>query len=419
MTPLTAAHRSWRVKVFVASYLSYVGYYFCRKPWTAVKHALLDGEHWSQTTIGNIGAAYLIAYAAGQFLASRVGTWIGPRKNVLIGMAVTGAVAIVMGAIVDPWLWGVLIFLTGLAQATGWSGNVGTMAGWYHRHERGRVMGVWATNFNLGALVAGWAMAGVLGVAGFRWCFFTGGIVMSVMWLQFYVLQRNRPEDVGLEPVDDPVTEIDESKIPDPPPGLSRAQWTNLLIVAAFYFCAKFIRYAIWSWAPYFLGSYYKLSESTANWYATAYDFLGLPSVFLCGWLSDKYFESRRATLAMIFMAGATVATLLMWQLYGEGVLTFVLLLAAIGLTAYGPDALLTGAGAIDIGGRSNATFAAAVISGFGSTGSVVQEVVIARVYDPKTGDLSVVFTMLTASAALATLFCGLLVWRNRRGEGV
>ncbi len=99
--------------------------------------------------------------------------------------------------------------------------------------------------------------------------------------------------------------------------------------------------------------------------------------------------------------------------------LAFVTLLCAVGFGAYGPDALLTGAGAMDIGGRRAATFAAAVISGFGSMGSIVQELVIARIYDPKTGDLSVVFMLLLGSSVMATLFGGALVWRNRSGRGI
>lgn len=33
-TSLTPAHRSWRVRVFVATWLSYVGFYFCRQPFS-------------------------------------------------------------------------------------------------------------------------------------------------------------------------------------------------------------------------------------------------------------------------------------------------------------------------------------------------------------------------------------------------
>jgi len=422
-TPLTAAHRRWRIKVFVATWLSYVGFYFCRKPFSAAKSAIGEETHWDPTTLGNIWAAYLIAYSVGQFLASYMGTKLGPRRNVLLGMGVSIACTVAMGIILDVTALAMLAALLGLSQATGWSGNVGTMAGWFHKHERGRVMGAWSTNFNIGSLVSGWVMAGVIGLATpapWRWCFYTGAIVLGVIWVQFYFLQRNRPEDVGLEPVDDPATEIDEAKTPEPPPegfmGLSRSAWTNLLLVAGFYFFVKFIRYAIWSWAPYFLHEHYQLAQGSANWWATAFDLLGLPGVYLTGWISDKYFASRRAEISALMMLGVTGATLALFIFYNASAAVFVALLAAIGFTCYGPDALLTGAGAIDIGGRRSATFAAAVISGFGSMGSIVQELVIPRVYDAKTGSLEVIFALLLSCAAAAAVFCGALVWRNRRG---
>ena len=59
-TALTPAHRSWRVKVFAATWLSYVGFYFCRKPFSAAKSAIGHDTGWSTTTLGNIWAAYLI-----------------------------------------------------------------------------------------------------------------------------------------------------------------------------------------------------------------------------------------------------------------------------------------------------------------------------------------------------------------------
>jgi OPA family glycerol-3-phosphate transporter-like MFS transporter len=423
-TPLSDAHRSWRTKVFVATWLSYVGFYFCRKPFSAAKHAIGDEMHWDTETLGNIWAAYLITYALGQFLASWMGTRLGPRRNVLIGMAVSIAATLAMGFTLDWRVMAVFVGINGLAQATGWSGNVGSMAGWFHKHERGHVMGLWSTNFNIGSLVSGWVLGlGVLSLANpppWRWCFYVGAMVLGTIWIQFYVLQRNKPEDVGLEPVDDPVTEIDEAKVPEPPPqgfmGLSNTAWTNLMLVAGFYFFVKFIRYAIWSWAPYFIESNYGESSGWANLYATAFDLLGLPGVYLTGWLSDRYFASRRAEISLMMMIAGTVFTAFLTVFYGAGLAVFVPLLALVGFSCYGPDALLTGAGAMDIGGRRSATFAAAVISGFGSMGSIVQELVIARVYDPKSGSLYVVFALLLGSAAIAAVFCGALVWRNRRG---
>lgn len=418
-TALTPAHHTWRVRVFVSTWLAYIGFYFCRKPFSAAKSAIHEATGWDTTTLSNIGAAYLLAYMIGQFLASGMGTWLGPRRNVLLGMAVSVIVTIAMGIALSPWVMGGLIFGLGLAQATGWSGNVGTMAAWFHKHERGRVMGLWSSNFNLGALLSGYVMAFVLGIATWPWCFFVGAAVLTVIAVNFYVFQRNRPEDVGLAPVDDPETPVDEATAPDVPAGpakLSRDAWINILLVGGFYFFAKFVRYAVWSWSAFFLAQHYKLSESQANVYATAFDIVGLPAVFVTGYLSDVYFGSRRAGISLIMMCGLTFSTALLVQFGDSGVGVFALLLGAVGFTLYGPDALLTGAGAMDIGGRRAATFATAIIAGFGAAGPVVQEVVIGRMYDSKKGDLGPIFELLFGSAVIATVFCALLVLRNRRG---
>ncbi len=415
--PITAAHKSWRTKVFVATWLSYVGFYFCRTPFSKAKDAIGEEYHWDAATLGNIWTAYLIMYAIGQFLASRMGPKLGPRKNVLIGMALSIVVTLLMGISPTWQIMAGLVAINGLAQATGWSGNVGSMAGWFHKRERGRVMGAWSTNFTVGALASGWVMAAVLGVADWRWCFYVGVAVLTGVWIQFYLFQRNRPEDVGLSPIDDP--EDDNVKEAEPAGGglgLSRAAWTNLMIVAGFYFFAKFIRYGLWSWAAYFLSHNYGLDKGQAAFYSTAFDIVGIPGVFVTGWISDRYFHSRRGEIALIMMIGMMGATGLLMAFGGTSVTVFVILLAAVGFTLYGPDALLTGAGAMDIGSRRLATFAAATISGFGSLGAVLQELVISRMYKPSEDGLGPIFAMLFGSAAMATLFCAALVIRNRRG---
>ena len=426
-TPLTEAHRSWRVKVFAATWLSYVGFYFCRTPFSATKSAIGHEAGWKATTLGDIEAVYLISYAAGQFLASGMGTKLGPRLNVLIGMAVSLTATAVMGiSLTVPMFMG-LVAVNGIAQATGWSGNVGTMASWFHRHERGRVMGVWSTNFTVGSIAASYAMAGVLAVApalggDWRWCFYLGTVVLAAVWVQFYFMQRNRPEDVGLLPIDDPQTPVDEATTPAPPlegfMGLSRTAWTNVLLVGGFYFFSKLIRYAIWGWAAFFLVENFHRSQASANVYGTVFTLCGVPGVYLTGYLSDKYFGAKRAGISTIMLVGMIAATGLLIMFGSSNVVVFTLLLGAVGFTLFGPDALMTGAAAIDIGGK-RATFATGIIAGFGALGPVVQALLIGRLYDAKGGDLDAIFLLIFGSAILATVFCAILVLRNRGGKGV
>lgn len=423
---LLPEHRSWRTKVFIATWVSYVGFYFSRKPFSAAKAAISAETHWTATTLGNIWAAYLCTYALGQFLAAAMGTRFGPRKNVLAGMAISVVVTVAMTRTLDIGMMAILVGLNGLAQATGWSGNVGTMAGWFHKHERGRVMGAWANCYTVGALASGWTMAAVLHhkaegqPAPWRDCFLIGSAAMGAALLVFYLFQRNDPESAGLPPIPDPDADEAERKEAEEPRsagiGLSRSAWTNLLLVSGFYFFAKFIRYAVWSWAAYFLEKNFGLTGSRANVYATAFDLLGIPGIYLTGWISDRFFASRRGGVATIMMIAMTIFTALLMTVGSASVAVFAVLLGLVGFTLYGPDALLTSAGAIDIGNRRAATFTTAVISGFGGFGAIVQELVIARSYDSSKGQLGPIMAMLFGSAALATLFCAALVVRDRRG---
>lgn len=208
--------RVWRIRIFIATWLSYVGFYFCRRHISVAKKPLEAAAGWDTATSSRVYATYLVAYALGQFLASSMGPKLGMRKNVLIGMGASIVVSLVMGVTLSAPVMAGLLFVNGLAQATGWSGNVGTMAGWFHKHERGRVMGLWSTNFTTGAIAAGFAMSAVV-ETNFRYTFFLGAGVLVLVWAQFFVLQRNRPEDVGLPPVDDPKTAVDESRVPELP----------------------------------------------------------------------------------------------------------------------------------------------------------------------------------------------------------
>lgn len=407
--------KRWRVRVFTATWLSYFAYYFCRKPFFVTKGTLENELSWDAGMLSFLGIAYLGAYAVGQFIASAVGDRWGPRLMLLVGMAITMVVNASFGFMNSYATFAVFLALNGLAQATGWSGNVGSMASWFTRRERGTIMGFWATNFQIGS-VAGKALAAyMLGAFGLKYAYFGGSAVMLIVWIYFLFNQRNRPEDVGLAPLDDPDDAVHETT------QSGRVRWpravlVNVALVGVFYFFIKFIRYALWSWAPYLLQQHYGLKGSEAGFVSTTFDIAGFLGVIALGVLSDRVFRGRRVGISMVFVLSMTGACVALYLFGSSSILFFTVCMGLIGFTLYGPDAILTSAGAIDVGSKAAATRAAGIINGLGSIGAVTQEFLLGRLLSGEP-DLNGVFTLLLGSAIGSALCLGVLLRRNRAGR--
>src|SRR4051812_4446463 len=118
----------WRTRIFAATWLAYVGFYFCRKPFSVAKGTIGSELHLDAARLGDIGAAYLIAYAGGQFLAGMLGTRLGPKRLLLTGMvlAIVATVGFASGSGLTGWM-----VLNGVGQAVGWPAGVALMAAWF------------------------------------------------------------------------------------------------------------------------------------------------------------------------------------------------------------------------------------------------------------------------------------------------
>ena len=102
-----------------------------------------------------------------------------------------------------------------------------------------------------------------------------------------------------------------------------------------------------------------------------------------------------------------------MWMVGLTSPVLFVLLLGLIGFMAMGPDSLLSGAGAMDVGSRRQAAVAAGVINGLGSIGPILQEPAIGWLKQTK--GLDAVFGLLVVIVFLTTVATGLLAKYGRR----
>ena len=404
--------KSWQARVFVATWLAYAAYYFSRKPFFLAKSLLENDYGWDTATLGMLGSVYLIAYTVGQFAAGGIGTARGPRVLLVGGMFVTAVANMALGWANNTWTFALFMAINGMAQATGWAGGVGTMASWFKREQRGTVMGFWSTNFQVGGVLASGFAAYMLDAYGVKTAFMAGSWVTLMAWAVVLLWQRNEPADVGLS-LDDAAGDSASSDDGDADRWTSRLV-INIGLIGLFYFFVKFIRYALWSWAPYLLNTEYGLDIDDAGYLSVVFDAAGIAGVIAAGFLSDRLFNGRRTTVSVLFLVAMTLSCGLLASLGRSELLWFGISLGLIGFSLYGPDALMSGAGAMDVGSRRQAVAAAGIINGMGSCGAVFQEFVLGTVL--KTGTAETVFAILFASAILAVVCLLALLARNRMG---
>ena len=204
-----ARYERWRFQIFAITWIAYAGFYFTRQAFSVAKLGILEDPVLSVTlsksTLANLDAVYLAAYAAGQFVWGSVSDRYGPRIVVLGGLAISAVATLFMGLLPALVFLLPLMIVQGLSQSTGWSGTLKNMSQFFSISERGRVLGLWSTNYAFGGLVAapvlGWFAYSLFD--SWRVAFTTGAVIVAAVFVLVLVFQRNSPRDVGLPPIED------------------------------------------------------------------------------------------------------------------------------------------------------------------------------------------------------------------------
>lgn len=405
-----------RVLIFALTWVSYASYYLGRKGWSVTKSRLEEAFGLSREMLGTIDTGYLAAYAVGQFSAGAVGDRLGSRRLLGFGMLLVAAAVAGFGFSSIPIAFAGFFIINGFFQATGWPGNVKAMGAWFTARERGTIMGIWATCYQAGGLIGTAVATLLLTYFGWRWAFFgpAAWIALVGVLILAFMPERRRTADAELaEATGDPVAAaaaasgadatgdaaaspapehaMDEpadreaeqaGSAPDqraegyhPPRGHAWALLKSPVIwsLGSSYFCLKLIRYSILFWLPYYLYTVLDYSASQAGYLSISFEVGGIIGSIIVGYVSDRLFPGRRRPIAAIMVAALAGALLLYTYLAPIGAVMNFLGMALVGFCLFGPDTLISGAAAQDVGGEYDTAKAAGLINGLGSTGAVLQ----------------------------------------------
>ena len=169
------------------------------------------------------------------------------------------------------------------------------------------------------------------------------------------------------------------------------------------YFFLKMTRYAFLWWLPLYMVESAGYAEDEAGYTSVVFELAGFIGIVAAGYVSDKLMNSRRFPVACIMLFGLAVACFVYPSLAAQKGLFNIFGLSIIGIMTFGPDALMTGAGAMDIGSQKAAGMAAGIINGIGSIGAALSPVLVALVSESRYGwdGLFPLFTIFSVIAGL------------------
>ena len=361
--------RADRVAAWGLTWVAYASYYLGRKGFSVVKSTLRHSLGISEHALGLIDTLYLAAYALGLFFSGYLGDRVGARRLIGFGLCASALSCVAFGMMNAALWFGVLFFVNGLAQSTGWPGTTRAMAEWTTPQNRGTVMAFWCTCYQVGSIVASDFAAYLLHRSGWRAAFFGPALAMLVVALLIFSFLR-RGNQSTLAPTLAEAEQESEAR-----QAAQGAALRNPILWAfgASYFFIKYVRYALLFWLPYYLHGTLGYAVDRAAYISNAFEAGGIVGVIAIGILSDRVRRWSRAALSMLSLLGLALALLLCAALPQHDVWLTVSALALVGALLFGPDALLSGAAAQDVGGAAAAATATALVNGVGSVGGMLE----------------------------------------------
>lgn len=378
--------------------LTYAFLYMARYNLTVSKNAL--GDLMTKEDFGIIFAAGTITYAFSFLINGPLTDKFGGKMSILLG---SGGAAL-MNFLMGFFLYGILslgwninltvVFsivysLNMYFQSFGAVSIVKVNSSWFHVKERGIFGGIFGILISLGLYFAfDWSqyIVNIMEKLNpshpqYWYVFIIPGIILTLWFIYDFFKLRDFPSQAGFEDFDTgDASSGDNSKFSLKE--VIKKIFTSkvIIIVGLIEFCTGVLRNGVMHWFPI----YAKEQLATAGELVTSWNFwlnnwglllmiAGASGGMLAGWMSDKFFSSRRAPVAGILYTTLFIAVIgMMFTLHnnpwGLGILVFIISIAVIGT-----HGMLSGTATMDFGGRKAAGTAVGLIDGLVYLGTGVQ----------------------------------------------
>jgi len=366
------AFRARRIANWFPLGLTYATYYMGRYNFNVVKGQMGDMFHLDKAQMGIIATAGFWTYALSVIINGPLADRIGGRKSILLGALGALTLNLIIGLLfLNGWSTKIVVGMSLLYSANMFFQSFGALsvvkvnAAWFHVQERGVFGGIFGSMISMGYFLAlaigGWILAH------FAWymVFLIPAGAIGLMAIVDFFVVRDRPSQAG----HDDFATGDASAGDETPVDwgyLVRKVFSHpvLVTIAFAEFCTGFVRQGLLLYFAEFLKEVHHIAPGSPPfwWAGTGVTIGGIVGGLLCGFLSDRVFQSRRPPVAFIFYLGQIGA--LSWLAYAGSPALAVFLIGFCCMWIFGVHGMLSGTASMDFGGRKAAATAAGMLDG-------------------------------------------------------
>jgi MFS transporter, OPA family, glycerol-3-phosphate transporter len=368
----SSAYRRRRFGNWFPLGLTYATFYMGRYNFNVFKGVFGETFHLGKAEVGAVATAGFWTYALSVMLNGPLADRIGGKRAIVVGGFGAAAVNLAIGLLfLSGWQTKLVVGMSLLYalncyfQSFGALSVVKVNAQWFHVRERGFFGGVFGMMISLGYALALTVGGFLLARFPFWVVFVVPSAAIALMAVVDVLFVRETPGAAGHPDFDTGDASPEGSAAADLRSTV-RHVFTNpvLLTIAAAEFCTGFVRQGLLLYFTEFLGQVHgiRLGSTLYSLASAGVTAGGIAGGLLCGWLSDRFFHSRRAPVAFLFYCGQAIS------LAGLGLSRDPRLAAGlVGFSCiwiFGVHGMLSGTASADFGGRRAAATATGMLDG-------------------------------------------------------
>ncbi len=373
-----ATYRHWRLRTMSGIFTGYAVFYFCRKN-LSVAMPIMAESGYDTEQLGWLLTGTSIAYGVSKLVNGVLGDRANVRLFMALGLMMSAVANVLFGLSSALWLLALVWIANGWFQGMGWPACARSLTQWYSPGERGTWWGIWNASHQVGGAIilasGGWIAKHM----GWRMTFFLPAVIGALVALALLRWLRDRPEELGLPPV-----EQWRGEAPEQPAG-PKPDWRRQLIdhvlcnryiwyLSLANFCVYIVRFGAMDWAPTFLVQAKGADPVVSGAITASFEVAGIAGAFAAGYASDRFFGGRRGPVSVLYMAALLFAVFEFWVTPPGHPWLDAAALGAVGFLVYGPQ-MLVGVAAADFAPKDAAATATGFTGMFGYLGGAVSGV--------------------------------------------